>query len=149
MNPKQSRQARGYGERHQALRRLWDRRIQAGDVACVRCGRAIVPGAPWDLGHDDLNRSIHTGPEHRRCNRAAGGQKRAHNAKLRRRAMETRTAHRLVEQDAAGASGQVPPDEPERGIYYAPTATAGVEPGIPGDEPLHRVTPPRIPSGHA
>jgi hypothetical protein len=30
---------------------------------------------PWDLGHDDHDRSITRGPEHRdRCNRAAAGR---------------------------------------------------------------------------
>ena len=39
-------------------------------VGCARCGEAIKPGAPWDLGHvDGTDRMLYSGPEHRRCNR--------------------------------------------------------------------------------
>lgn len=61
---------RGYGARHQALRKQWARRVERGEVYCSRCGRLIEPGSPWDLGHDDLDRSRYTGPEHAACNRA-------------------------------------------------------------------------------
>jgi hypothetical protein len=44
--------------------------VAAGLATCVRCGEAIVPGEPWDLGHDDFDRHVHAGPEHRACNRA-------------------------------------------------------------------------------
>ena len=66
--------------RHWArLRAGWQVRIdQAGGLPCWRCGRTIVPGDPWDLGHviaralggtdDDL------APEHRHCSRVAGGE---------------------------------------------------------------------------
>ena len=69
------------------------RRIQARDVACVRCGRAIVPGAAWDLGHDDVDRSTHVGPEHRNCNRAAGGRQGAlaRNGRRRRPPVQKQT----------------------------------------------------------
>jgi hypothetical protein len=43
--------------------------VAAGLVDCWRCGERILPGAKWDLGHDDLDRSITRGPEHRLCNR--------------------------------------------------------------------------------
>jgi hypothetical protein len=71
-----TRQERGYGAAHIRLRRRWDREVQLGGVRCVRCGLLIVPGEPWDLGHDDVDRSIHSGPEHRRCNRATSGRTR-------------------------------------------------------------------------
>ena len=38
-------------------------------------GDRIVPGQPWDLGHDDIDRSRCTGPEHAACNRAAAARK--------------------------------------------------------------------------
>src|SRR5215208_280707 len=43
---------------------------QLGMVARARCGRLIKPDEARDWGHDDENRSVHTGPEHVRCKRA-------------------------------------------------------------------------------
>jgi hypothetical protein len=57
------------------LRRQWAARVAAGLETCRRCGRPIGPREPWDLGHDDVNRSLWTGPEHRRCNRATAGRR--------------------------------------------------------------------------
>lgn len=62
--------SRGYGSTHQAVRRAWAPQVAAGTVDCARCGERIPPGAYWDLGHDDHDRTIYTGPEHRACNRA-------------------------------------------------------------------------------
>ena len=44
-------------------------RVEAGLVNCARCGKRILIGEKWDLGHapDGLH---YNGPEHRRCNRA-------------------------------------------------------------------------------
>jgi hypothetical protein len=62
---------RGYGANHLKLRRWWAPRVQAGQVACARCGYLIAPGTPWDLGHlDGSRKTAYQGPEHRRCNRA-------------------------------------------------------------------------------
>jgi len=65
---------RGYGARHQALRKQLAPLVAEGGVACARCGEPIAAGTPWDLGHDDHDRSIYTGPEHAGCNRATAGR---------------------------------------------------------------------------
>ena len=70
--------ARGYGWRHQQLRAAWKRKVEAGIVFCARCGRLIPPGAPFDLGHSDYDRTQYTGPEHVACNRATAKRKRVY-----------------------------------------------------------------------
>jgi hypothetical protein len=70
-----SRQARGYGQRHETERRRWKPLVDAGNANCWRCGKWINPLEPWDLGHDDHDRTRYQGPEHRRCNRSAGAVK--------------------------------------------------------------------------
>lgn len=50
-------------------------------VACPRCGRPIIPETPWDVGHiipaeaGGTTALENTRPEHRHCNRAAGGRR--------------------------------------------------------------------------
>lgn len=85
--------ARGYGNDHQALRRQWAERIKLGGVSCWRCGRPIHPTHAWDLGHDDHDRTIYRGPEHRHENRAAGARKTnaIRRARTRRRNTQRRT----------------------------------------------------------
>lgn len=62
--------ARGYGSKHQRLRRRYQRKMDRGEVFnCWRCGDPVDP-SNWDLGHDDQDRSITRGPEHPLCNRA-------------------------------------------------------------------------------
>ena len=79
--PQEKTVARGYGVGHRADRQRWEPRVALGIVPCRRCGELIRPDEPWDLGHDDLDRSLPRAPEHRRCNRAT----RAHAAKRRKR----------------------------------------------------------------
>ena len=70
-----TRQARGYGTTHDRLRRALTPIVDAGRATCWRCGLPITPGEPWDLGHDDHDRSITRGPEHAyTCNRSAAGR---------------------------------------------------------------------------
>lgn len=77
---RQTTTQRGYGTAHQKLRRDVAKIVDAGGAICWRCGRLIVPGEPWDLGHrDDVPgakiRGIYAGPEHRSCSRSAGAWK--------------------------------------------------------------------------
>lgn len=69
---------RGYGTNHRNTRTWWTPRVQRGTVTCWRCGRLIQAGQPWDLGHDDHDRTRYRGPEHTNCNRSAGAQTRGH-----------------------------------------------------------------------
>ena len=62
------------GVGHRQRRRVLAPIVAKGLVDCARCGEPIEPGEPWDLGHDDFDRSRYLGPEHRRCNRAAPNQ---------------------------------------------------------------------------
>lgn len=65
---------RGYGRAHRKLRQAWAAQVAAGLVDCARCGERINPNEPWDLGHDDHDRTAYSGPEHRRCNRATSSR---------------------------------------------------------------------------
>ena len=55
---------RGYGHRHQQLRRKVGRLVDEGRAYCTRCGGWIAPGSPWDLDHDDRDRSKYRGCSH-------------------------------------------------------------------------------------
>lgn len=71
-----STSARGYGTPHQAKRKQLAPIVAAGRAVCWRCGFPIHPNEPWDLGHDDDDRRVYRGPEHRACNRATTGRSR-------------------------------------------------------------------------
>jgi hypothetical protein len=72
-----------YGSQHQKLRRAMAQEVEAGGVACARCGGAILPGEPWDLGHVDGGEPWqYAGPEHRRHNRQTSTHRAARRATL-------------------------------------------------------------------
>lgn len=86
-----TQEERGYGRKHQILRKKWARRVATGEVYCARqgpkCeGMPILPDQPWDLGHDDT-RQAYTGPECIPCNRGAGGARGAAVTNARRKAV--------------------------------------------------------------
>lgn len=69
------RVSRGYGAHHVALRKHYEARFETGEsFTCVKCGKQITPGMPWDLGHTP-DRKSYTGPEHEACNRSDGGKR--------------------------------------------------------------------------
>ena len=68
-----SRQKRGYGLAHTALRARWARKVALGVVECWRCGERLNPLEPWDLGHLD-DRSGYGGPECLPCNRSTAAR---------------------------------------------------------------------------
>jgi hypothetical protein len=75
--PKLSPKQRGHGQAHRTRRRAIAPMVAAGMVRWARCGDLITPDEPWDLGHvDGTERTVHSGPEHRRCNRATETHKR-------------------------------------------------------------------------
>jgi hypothetical protein len=74
-----------YGGEHQALRRALSPYVPGS--RCWRCGRPILPGQPWDLGHDDDDPGSYRGPEHARCSRQAGARKGNRRRRERRERM--------------------------------------------------------------
>lgn len=66
---------RGYGTRHQRIRKQYAAQVKAGQAQCWRCGLPIPPDSEWDLGHDDHDRTKYKGPEHIKCNRSTNGRK--------------------------------------------------------------------------
>lgn len=98
---------RGYGPKHQKLRKALAIQVQSGSVICARCDQLIEQGQAWDLGHTD-DRSGYTGPEHATCNRRAGGQ-------INRRQLDnnggffpTKPAHRSMSVFASLSPDHVP-----------------------------------------
>ena len=71
-----TREQRGYGPEHQALRRQWAPLVATGNIDCAKCDTPIQAGQPWHLGHND-DRTAWTGPEHSHCNLSDAG-KRSH-----------------------------------------------------------------------
>lgn len=89
---KRSTTERGYGTEHQRRRARWAPKVATGRVICWRCGRPILPGQEWDLGHDDSDptKTRYKGPEHRRANRSAGARKGNFLRRARRAVGESR-----------------------------------------------------------
>ena len=85
----------GYGNAHQRLRAAWAPTVALGRTVCWRCGRRIRVGQPWDLGHDDRDRRIYRGPEHRACNRGEPWRRR--DRRSLQRADPPRKAPALIE----------------------------------------------------
>lgn len=79
--PRKTTAERGYGHEHKKQRAAIEPLVRSGRAVCWRCiaegvpkeQAKIRPDEPWDLGHDDHDRSKYRGPEHVSCNRAAGG----------------------------------------------------------------------------
>jgi hypothetical protein len=68
--------SRGYGSKHQTERaRVKRELVDPGLAYCWRCGGWIDPSQPWDLGHDDHDRTLYRGPEHRGRECPAGGNR--------------------------------------------------------------------------
>lgn len=101
-----------YDGNHRRARQVWATSVSRGETPCRRCGRAILPGQKWDLGHTEDGSPSQ--PEHASCNRAAGA---AVTNELRR-AREQGWAQPAVLEE-------VPADDPERGIFYGPPDSAG------------------------
>jgi len=68
-----NRHERGYDADHVRLREQWKPKVEAGLVACARCGLPIQRDAEWALDHND-ERTGYLGPSHKYCNNQAGGQ---------------------------------------------------------------------------
>lgn len=72
-----TRQQRGYDQAHDQLRAAAVATLAAGHtLTCWRCGRAITTADDMHIGHDDLDRTITRGPEHKKCNLSAAGKAR-------------------------------------------------------------------------
>ena len=84
--------ALGYGYQHQQMRLALEPVVALGETVCTRyghpqfpdCRGIIKPTDEWELGHDDADKSRYTGPEHKGCNRRAGGLKRIGKLELAR-----------------------------------------------------------------
>jgi hypothetical protein len=103
MARKASTAARGYGSAHRALRERLRSLVEAGLARCVRCGELIEPGDFWDVGHvDETERTVVSGPEHRRCNRTTA---RHRLRKVSRQRVEPQPRYVLPERLRKGGDG--------------------------------------------
>jgi hypothetical protein len=68
--PRGTTTGRGYDASHVRDRKKWALLVDAGGIACGRCGRPIIPGTFWDLSHPFDEKSMAPEPWHRKCNRS-------------------------------------------------------------------------------
>jgi hypothetical protein len=67
--------SRGYGREHRMMRKFLLASYVPGKTLCWRCQRPISdPPSKVHLGHDDADRTIWRGLEHRRCNIGASNR---------------------------------------------------------------------------
>jgi len=76
-----STSGRGYGWRHQQVRKRWERIVKAGEAYCSRCGGAIWPDESWHLDHTD-DRQGYYGPAHSSCNVTAANKGRVRRSRV-------------------------------------------------------------------
>lgn len=62
-----------YGRPHRARRARLAPMVEAGIVACARCGKMIAPGEKWELDHAP-GKQGYLGASHFKCNRSHGGK---------------------------------------------------------------------------
>ena len=82
-----SRHHRGQTTARRKARAHWAARLP---YPCRRCGRPILPGSAWDVGHllpaevGGTYTLTNTAPEHTACNRGDGGRRGAQITNARR-----------------------------------------------------------------
>jgi len=65
-------------------------------LPCRRCGRPVMPGSKWHVGHiigaefDGEPTLANVGPEHARCSTSSGGKRGAQITNARRRGQSNR-----------------------------------------------------------
>lgn len=89
-----------YGSAHRKIRKHLAPHVAAGLFNCARCQEPINPGEPWDLDHNDEDRSKYNGPTHSRCNRATAGRGRSRRP-FRLRIITWPTPHELRRREAS------------------------------------------------
>ena len=70
-----------HNSEHRRTRRMWEPIVAEGGVVCRGpngCGRLILPGEAWDLGHVPGGRV----PQHASCNRKTGGTRRGDGGRV-------------------------------------------------------------------
>jgi len=71
-----------YDRDHHRRRRLLAPLVATGTVVCPTCGRLIMRGQAWDLGHRDGVPGEYLGAQHARCNRRTTKARRPYELKF-------------------------------------------------------------------